>query len=363
MLSQNIQNINFNDLETSLIILILTLISTAIVYILTPKLARLIEKYTDKMDSASLIRLLRLPLVYTSIYIGIWFFIQLITLSTEFVSLINSLTLTLGILLWSRTLYMFGRKIIKSVIKYRYDENIVPIALNIWTLSMLVFGVLFVFEVWDINITPILASAGVFGIVIGLAARETISNFFGSIALYADNTYQKGDYIRTEDSNSEGFVKDISIRSTQLQTLDNNIITIPNSQLHKSVIENKSEPSKSQRIELEIGISYNQDPDKVRNIINQCISDKISGEDSMELNSVSNYKVFVKEFGDSAVIYRIYLWIKHPSSEPNVRDKIQSLIYDTLDEKDIDIPYPKRSVEIKEPQDSDENNIDNINPE
>lgn len=346
MLGQNFQSISFNDLEISIILFISTLLSSVFIYFLTPYIANFLGDYADKMNTESLTRLIRVPLIYTSIYIGLWLLIQIITLSPEIISSINSVSLTIGVLLWSRTIYIFGKKLIKSVINYRYDENIVPIAINIWTLSMILFGVLFIFEFWNIDITPILASAGVFGIVIGLAARETISNFFGSIALYADNTYQKGDYIRTEDSNSEGFVKDISIRSTQLQTLDNNIVTIPNSQLHKSVIKNKSEPSKSQRIEIEVGISYDENPKDVRDIIDETISKSMSEDEDMALNSINNYKVYLKNFGDSAVIYRIFIWIKHPSSEPNVRDKIQSILYDSLDEENVVIPYPQRSVNI-----------------
>lgn len=316
-------------------------------FIIGPRISDIFDRYTDKMDSDAILRLIRPPSTFTIFLIGMWFILQVITISDHYSGLIVSIGLTATLLIWSRTFYISGRKIIKGIVEYRYDENIVPIALNFWTFGTIVLGISFLFEIWSIDITPILASAGVAGIVIGLAARETISNFFGSIALYADDTYQKGDYIELDSKEAEGFVRDISIRSTQLRTLDNNIITVPNSELHKSIIKNKSDPTNPHRIELEVGVTYDSNPEYTREVIDNAIQRKIDDGENMISRSIDNYKIYVKNFADSSINYRIYLWIKHPHQRPIVTDSIYELVYNELAEKDIEIPYPHRKIMIE----------------
>lgn len=355
MTKLNLIGFTFNDIEISIFIFILTIISSISIYILSRKLAKFISHYSEDMDSDHIMRLIRPPLTYTIIYIGLWFVIQFISIPVQFSQVADSLGMTILLLIWSRTVYISGRRMIKNIVEYRYDENIVPIALNVWTFSTIVFGILFIFEIWNFDITPILASAGVFGIIIGFAARETISNFFGSIALHADNTYQKGDYIEIDESDAQGFVKDISIRSTELRTLDNNIVTIPNSKLHKSIIKNRSDPTDSHRIELEVGISYNTEPQKAKDIIDSSISNAIEKSDNVAIRSIDNYRVFVKDFGDSAILYRIFVWIKYPNQDPIVRDELQKIIYNSLHNENIEIPYPQRTVHFNNDNEIDDN--------
>lgn len=348
----NLIGYTLNDFQISIVIFILTLILSILIYIFGKKIAEIMSRYSDQMERDYILRLIRPPITYTVIYGGIWLILQVLSLSVQITQFTDSFGMTILLLIWSRTIYTFGRQIIKNIVEYRYDENIVPISVNIWTFSTIVFGTLFIFEIWDFDITPILASAGVFGVIVGFASRETISNFFGSIALHADNTYQKGDYIVVDESDAKGFVDNISIRSTELRTLNNNIITIPNSKLHKSVIKNKSDPTDSHRIELEVGISYDVDPQKSKDIIDSSISNSIEESDNVAIRSINNYRVFVKNFGDSAILYRIFVWIKYPNQDPIVRDELQKIIYNSLDDENIEIPYPQRTVYLEDDNDN-----------
>ncbi len=130
----------------------------------------------------------------------------------------------------------------------------------------IIITIILILNVWNIDITPILASAGVAGVIIGFAARDTIENFFGGLALYADQTYYPGDFIELNE-NTRGWVREISIRSTVLHTLDGDSVTIPNSKLHKSIIRNKSSPKNAFRISIDIGVSYDSNLQKVQDTI------------------------------------------------------------------------------------------------
>jgi small-conductance mechanosensitive channel len=262
------------------------------------------------------------------------------------------------VIFWLGLVHAVGAPIVDRVVTYRYDSDIAPIVRNVWTLSVLVLAVFALFEAWDVDVTPLLASAGVAGIVLGLAARETISNFFGSIALYADDTYEVGEYIEVEGMG--GFVEDISIRSTRLRTLDDNFITVPNSKLHDSMVKNKGAPTSSHRIEIEVSVSYNDDHEAARGLIEDTVEKAI--EDHAELldsERSEGFEVLLKELADSAIVFRIFVWIEDPSDEPELRDGISSEVYAALEKEGVKIPYPQRSVHIDDGDNDSDNDKDN----
>lgn len=347
---------NIGSVKTVAGILLAGSILTILVYIVSNPIASIINRYSEELEKDELVRIIRPPLTFSAIATVIWTVTQTVEIPNTTSSITDSILLMIVVILWTRFLYFIGRELIKSVIPYRYDNDLVPIVLNIWTLVSIIIGILFVFKAWNVDITPILASAGVIGIVVGLAARETISNFFGSVALYADNTYQRGDYIKIDGAEAEGFVEKISIRSTQLKTVQNNTVTIPNSELHKSVIENRSEPTNSHRIEIEVGVSYDEKPDKVKKIIEDTVDSFLSSSDFGISESVSNYKVLTKSFDDSAIVYRIFVWIEYPYQEPIARDGIQRVIYERLKKEDMTIPYPQRTIHMEDSEDITVNN-------
>lgn len=333
-------------------ILIGGVVATMLAYFVSTPISSIINRYSDELSKERIIRLIRPPITFSVFSISLWGSVQVVSALNPVSSILRSTLLTIFVILWVRFLYFVVREIIEDIIAYRYDEDLVPIMQNVWTLLSILIAIILIFDAWSVDITPILASAGVFGIVLGLAARETISNFFGSIALYADNTYQKGDYIRIDNSDAEGFVEKISIRSTQLKTLQNNTITIPNSELHKSVIENRSEPTKSHRIEIEVGVSYDVRPEEARNVIKRIMDDFVSDDDENITESIENYKVLTKNLDDSAIIYRIFIWIEYPYQQPAIRDRVQEKVYNGLDENDMGIPFPQRTVHMRDSQES-----------
>ncbi|MDY6777772.1 MAG: mechanosensitive ion channel, partial [Candidatus Nanohaloarchaea archaeon] len=97
-----------------------------------------------------------------------------------------------------------------------FDSKFVPVFENVWKFVVLIGTIFGLLAVWKINVTPLLASAGIAGIAIGFAAKDTVANFFGGIALYFDNTYKIGDFI-VLDSGESGFVEDVGVRSTTIR--------------------------------------------------------------------------------------------------------------------------------------------------
>ena len=120
-----------------------------------------------------------------------------------------------------------------------FQKNTLPLFNNLGKITIGLFAGYFIFLSWDININGILASAGVLGVVLGLAAKDTVANFFAGIFLMADSPFKEGDYILL-DSGERGYVTKMGLRSTRFMTRDDIEITIPNSVIASSKIVNES---------------------------------------------------------------------------------------------------------------------------
>ncbi|MHB9287862.1 mechanosensitive ion channel family protein [Halobacteriales archaeon Cl-PHB] len=192
---------------------------------------------------------------------------------------------------------------------------------------------------WNIDVTPLLASAGVVGIVVGLAARDTIANFFGSIALYADGTYTVGDYVVLE-SGQRGRVEDISVRSTVIRTRDDILVTIPNAELNKAAVVNESTPRRYRRVRIPVSVAYGTDVDEVEDIM-------LGVAEAADLiRKKPNPRVRLREFGDSGLQVELLAWIDHPRLRGRAVDKLMRAVYTEFREAGVEIPYPQREVRM-----------------
>ncbi len=141
------------------------------------------------------------------------------------------------IVLWARASIRIGRRWI-DVLQEGYSYEFAPMFGNLWTVTVVVGAVLLLVSVWNLTVTPFLASAGILGIVLGFAAQDAIGNLIGGLALYVDNTYKIGDVIRIEDE-MRGTVTDVGIRSTTVLTEDNLLVTVPNAMLNSTQVVNE----------------------------------------------------------------------------------------------------------------------------
>ena len=136
------------------------------------------------------------------------------------------------------------------------------LAKNVSRVLIIFAGIAWGLIIWDIDLTPLFASAGIAGIAIALAAKDTMANFIGGISLFADRAYKVGDYIIL-DSGERGEVVDMGIRSTRIKTRDDVMISIPNSILANIMIINESAPEPRFRIRIDVGVAYGSDLRKV----------------------------------------------------------------------------------------------------
>jgi MscS family membrane protein len=208
-----------------------------------------------------------------------------------------------------------------------------------------VTGIILALDVLGLNIMPFVAGAGVAGIAIGFAAKDTLSNLIAGILLIIDRPFEVGDRIEIwsapKNSATWGDVIDIGLRATKIRTTDNIVIVIPNNEIMKRDIINYTTITDEIRVRIPIGIAYDADVKKAKEIIKDI---------SLELDWVMSDpppKVVVRSFGDSAVNLQARVWIKEPRRRIDTISYITDRVKEVFEQEGIEIPFPKRDIYIK----------------
>jgi len=202
-------------------------------------------------------------------------------------------------------------------------------------------GIYAVFVIWQINMTAWLASAGIVGIAVGFAAKDTLSNLFTGVFIIADAPYKVGDYV-VLDRGDRGQVTNIGLRSTRILTRDDIEITVPNSIIGNSTIINQSGGRhKKMRIRLKVGVAYGTDTDHVRKILLK------TAADDPHVSRTPEPRVRFRVFGASSLDFELLCWVADPELRGRAMDSLNDAVYKSFNENGIEIPYAKQDLYIK----------------
>lgn len=223
------------------------------------------------------------------------------------------------------------------------DDVLMPFLGKAAGVVVFILATLMVLGILHIEITPLLATLGVGGIAVALAAQELLSNVFGAIAILSDRPYKIGDRIQLS-SGMVGDVVEIGLRSTRIRTLDSRLIVVPNSDISKSNIINYSLPDAKVRFDIKVGIAYDADVEKATVLLKD-----IAAHTEGVLADPAPH-VYVKDLGDFSVNLLMHVWAKDYKLSWEVPDHIYREILRRFAEEKIDIPYPIQSVILNRPQ-------------
>jgi small-conductance mechanosensitive channel len=203
------------------------------------------------------------------------------------------------------------------------------------TLYLLAFTI--ILALWDVNVGGILVGAGFLGIVVGMAARQTLGALLAGFVLMFSRPFEIGDWIQVGDY--EGIVTDITIVNTRIQTFDGEYVMIPNDVVSSESLVNRSRKGRL-RIEIEVGIDYDADPERAAEVAKRAVSEL---DDPM---NVPTPQVVLKRLDDSAVVLGVRYWIDNPSARRKWRSKtaVIGAVKEALEAEDIKIPFPQREL-------------------
>jgi small-conductance mechanosensitive channel len=217
-----------------------------------------------------------------------------------------------------------------------------PLLSNAATVIFVLAGAYAILVIWDINVTGLVASAGIIGLALGFAAQDTLSNLFAGIAILSDRPYEIGDYIIL-DSGERGEVTRIGLRSTRLLTRDDIEVSIPNGVMGASKISNEAGgPPSRYRIRTKVGVAYGSDVDEVAHLLTE-----IADAHRLVLHAPEPRARF-RSFGDSGLRFELLCWIARPADRGLVLHEVNSEIYKQFAARGIVIPFPQRDLHIRE---------------
>lgn len=202
-------------------------------------------------------------------------------------------------------------------------------------------------DVLGVNVMPFIAGAGVMGVAVGFAAKDTLSNLIAGILLIIDRPFEIGDRIEVwsapTGSASWGDVLDIGLRATRIKTTDNIVVIIPNNEIMTRDIVNYTSISSSIRVRINIGVSYDADTAKAKALAIQ------AANSSEWVMTEPAPKVVVRSFGESSVDLQLRVWIKNARRRMDTIDYITDTVKTLFDENGIEIPFPRRDITIVNP--------------
>jgi len=282
------------------------------------------------------------PIYISVVLLGVFAAVRALGLAPGMTATLRAGVVSVLVVLWAVTLTRLGRRVSRAASDTKaVDKGILPIFQNVWSALVIGVSVFLLLSLWEVDVTPLLASAGIVGIVVGFAARDTIANFFGSIALYADGTYSVGDFI-VLDSGERGRVEDISIRSTVIRTRDDVLVTVPNSVLNESTIVNESAPRTKRRVRIPVGVDYESDLEAVETALLD-----VAANQDLVLDRPKP-RVRFRGFGDSAVDVQLMCWIPAPVHRGRATHELVKDVHAAFREADIGIPFPQRELSFKQ---------------
>ena len=243
-------------------------------------------------------------------------------------------------------IFVIGRWVAKGImkiierlmVKRKVDETLISFVRNLGYVALLAFIIIAALNKLGIQTASFIAVIGAAGLAIGLALQGSLSNFAAGILMIVFRPFKVGDYI--EGAGVAGTVEAIQIFTTQLKTPDNKTIVIPNSKISSDNIVNYSTKG-TRRLDLIIGIAYDDDIDKARQIIMDIIQkDERVFKDPEPI-------VVVSELADSSVNLTLRVWSKLEDFW-NIFFETTEKVKKTFDAQGITIPFPQRDVHIYE---------------
>jgi small-conductance mechanosensitive channel len=331
-------------LQAAIIALVFIIAGKIADFIISGVIGRFTRKTSNEFDDR-IVDLVHKPVFMSFVLVGL----ALATLRLGLPETVTFLTLgilkTMAIFLWYGTLTRLMTLTVRAYSAHR-DRKIVKTGMisllhNVMKIILVALAVYFMFLSWNINVTAWVASAGIVGLALSFAAKDTLSNLFAGVSIIMDAPYKEGDYIILE-TGERGQVTEIGLRSTRILTRDDVEITVPNGIIGNGKIINEAGgPPSQHRIRVAVGIAYGSDIDQVIEVLLGV------ADDHLEVLANPEPRVRFRTFGDFSLNFELLSWIANPADRGRVSHELNCAVYKALRNNKIEIPFPQRDIHVR----------------
>jgi len=326
------------------------------VHVLAAPLLRRLSDRTSNVVDDIIAAAIPLPLAASALLVGCWYAVQPLGWSATVLSGLSATLLTIAIALWTRAAQRISRAVLDFLGAHQdrfalIEPRTLPL-FDITARTLLIGGATyFLLLAWHVDVTAWLASAGVLGVAVGFASKDTLSNLFAGLFIIADAPYKLGDYLIIDDK-TRGRVTHIGLRSTRLITRDDVEIIVPNSVMAGARITNESGgPAEWERVRVPVDVAYGSDLDRVRAVLLEVAR----GVDLLvKTEADKTPRVRFRSFGDSGIRVEVRGWIARPEQRGAATDALVYGIWRAFHEQGIQIPFPQREVRLLGPSDEED---------
>lgn len=326
------------------------LLSMTILFVLRGIAFKILHRWAGRTQTQVddiILNSFRVPSVYWCIAIGLYIGIAVSGLSEKYVFYISKTIHIIIILSITIAVANLSGRIFRNYVQK--SELPIPttgLAYGILKGTILVIGFLIILSVLGISITPLITALGVGGLAVALALQDTLSNLFAGIHILVEKSIRVGDFIKL-DTGQEGYVDDITWRTTRIRMLPNNMVIIPNSKLSQSIVTNYYLPEKRMSLLIPIGVSYSSDPDKVERMLTE-EAKKAVGEIPGLLGEPEPFVRFIPGFGESSLDFTLICQVQEFTDQYPVQHELRKRIFRRFKEEGVEIPFPHRTVYLRE---------------
>ncbi len=314
-------------------------------FLISPIIHSLTKKTKTDVDEI-IIRMLRKPILGLIILYGFVNSLMRLDLAFQVRTAISQLYMLTVVVIGTLIVYRIAIKVLEQITRERggrhtaFGQVLKPVLEKIFGIIIVIGGLILALNILDIQVTALLAGAGVAGLVIAFAAQDTLGNFFSGMHLLVDRPFSIGEIIMLEDG-EYCRVEEIGMRSTKLYNIrDHEGIILPNNAIASQKIVNIAKPDTMIRARIEVGVAYGSDVGKVKDILTE-----VAEEHPNVINDEEhNINVIFRDFADSSLDFALRVWIDDIPRQWRIMGEIRERIDQRFREEKIEIPFPQRTV-------------------
>ncbi len=338
---------SFQLLLPAVIILITLALGFLVRRWLFAALTRWATKSTGQVDDI-IVRAVRGPFMIWVLMLSIHLAAQVSPLPEKISLLIAKILLFLLI----ASLTAVGAKMAREFVRVygaRAQQGALPVTSltqNVAQLVVVIVGILILLNSLGISITPLLTALGVGGLAVALGLQDTLANFFAGVYVSLAGNVRLGDYIKL-NSGEEGYVTDISWRSTIIKALSNNLVIIPNSKLAQAIVTNYYLPEKRIGISIPVSVSYDSNPDQIEKIL---VEEALAGSREIPglLAEPAPTVRLIPGFGSYSLDFTLNCNVSEFVDQYFVQHELRKRILMRFRREKIEIPFPARAIYLCE---------------